>query len=103
VRPGAADTRAIRLYHPATVLDLSYVFDARRWRTRFRSERSVAAEATAAGRTPDASVDEVGTPGPPRGFAGNAMPDKVSNGYGTGTVIGLHNGGAGYYRGEGGV
>jgi hypothetical protein len=64
-------------------VDYSHVFDIRRWRQRFRTEQSVREESVAAGRSPDATVDEVGGPPQREGFDGD-----LGNGYGTGDVGG---------------
>lgn len=47
------------------------------------SEQSVAREELAAGRVPDATVDEVGTPGVNQGFDGHPIRSRTTNGYGT--------------------
>jgi hypothetical protein len=64
-------------------VDFSHVFDLGRWRQRFRSEQSVRDESVSAGRTPDATVDEVGSAQPREGFEG-----ELRNGYGSGDVGG---------------
>ncbi len=64
-------------------MDYSHVFNLRRWRQRFRSEQSVREESVSAGRTPDATIDEVGSAPPPE------RPNhEQGNGYGTGDVGG---------------
>ena len=69
-------------------MDWSYVFDPRRWRSRFRTEEAVRDEALTEGHAPDASVDEVGEAPPKAGFDGHALEDDQGSGYGTGTVGG---------------
>lgn len=64
-------------------MDFSHVFDPRRWRQRFRSEQSVREASVAAGQTPDATIDEVGSAPPPK------RPDhELGSGHGTGDVGG---------------
>lgn len=65
-------------------VDLSHVFDARRWRSRFRGERTVLDEAKASGSAPDATVDEVGQAPPKEGFDGHPLRDDRGTGHGTG-------------------
>jgi hypothetical protein len=65
-------------------VDLSHVFNLRRWRQQFKSEDAVRAETVAAGHAPDATVDEVGAAPPGEGFKGSPLPGHTSNGYGTG-------------------
>ncbi len=48
------------------------------------SEQSVVREEAVDGRVPDATVDEVGTPGVNRGFDGDPIRSRSTNGYGTG-------------------
>jgi hypothetical protein len=65
-------------------MDFSHVFDLRRWRERFRSDQAIREESLAAGRTPDATADEVGSAPPREGFSGQLGP----NGQGSGDVGG---------------
>jgi hypothetical protein len=70
-------------------VDYSHVFNLRRWRERFRGEQEIVEEALEAGRTPDATTDEVGAAPDPVGFDGQPFePDPLPNGFGTGTVGG---------------
>ncbi len=69
-------------------MDLSHVFDLRRWRQRFKSEASVRAEAVASAQSPDATIDEVGAAPTPQGFEGTPLPGHGGNGYGTGDTGG---------------
>ena len=57
---------------------------ASRLRRRFMSEAAVLNEERAEGRTPDATVDEVGAAGANVGFDGRPIRSRVENGYGTG-------------------
>jgi len=52
----------------------------RRWFDRFKSDARVAAEQRAVGRTPDATVDEVGAPDDNIGWQGQPIRSKVENG-----------------------
>lgn len=66
-------------------MDFSHASDRLRWRHRFDSEAQVLADALAAGRAPDATVDEVGVPGEDVGFDGHTpLRSSTTNGYGTG-------------------
>jgi hypothetical protein len=65
-------------------MDWSHAFSVARWRARFRTEDAVASDARAAGRAPDASVDEVGVPGEAVGFDG-PIASPTGNGQGSGT------------------
>ena len=55
-------------------------FSLRRWLDRFKSDRRVMAEQRAAGRTPDATADEVGAPADNIGWNGRAIRSKAGNG-----------------------
>jgi hypothetical protein len=55
-----------------------------RLRRRFMSESAVLSEELAAGRAPDATVDDVGAAGENVGFDGRPLRSKVESGYGTG-------------------
>ena len=65
-------------------MDFSHAFDLDRWRRRFRGEQRIVAEAVEAGRTPDATVDEVGAAPDPVGFDGHPRHVRPGNGQGTG-------------------
>lgn len=55
-------------------------FTRRRWRDRFKSERQVAAAQRAAGRAPDATIDEVGASRDNVGWQGQPIHSKAGNG-----------------------
>lgn len=55
-----------------------------RLRRRFLSEEAVRREELADGRSPDATVDEVGVPGVDHGFNGDPLHSTVNTGHGTG-------------------
>jgi len=59
-------------------------FTLRRWLDRFKTEERVAAQQRAEGRTPDATLDEVGTPIDNVGFDGGPLRSKGGTGYGSG-------------------
>jgi hypothetical protein len=65
-------------------VDFSHVFNLDRWRRRFRSEQEMVVEALAAGRVPDATVDEVGASGDAVGFEGRPLHSRPENGQGSG-------------------
>jgi hypothetical protein len=69
-------------------MDWSHAFDPRRWRRRFKSEDEVAEEARAAGRAPDATVDEVGSAGDNVGFDGRPIRSAPGNGQGSDQPLG---------------
>jgi hypothetical protein len=69
-------------------VDFSHVFDRDRWRRRFRGEQRVVRDAVEAGRTPDATVDEVGAAVDPVGFDGRPRHRQTGNGQGSGDVGG---------------
>jgi len=56
-----------------------------RWRDRFKSDARVTAEQHAAGRTPDATVDEVGAPRDNVGWSGRPLRSRAGNGPSTGS------------------
>jgi hypothetical protein len=66
-------------------VDFSHVFSWSRWRQRFQSEARVRADSLAEGRSPDATVDEVGVPHHNVGFDGHTqLASQAGNGQGTG-------------------
>jgi hypothetical protein len=67
------------------MMDLSHAFSWTRWRRRFTSEAAVRADSIAEGRSPDATVDEVGVPHDNIGFDGHTnLSSPAGNGQGTG-------------------
>jgi len=52
----------------------------RRWRDRFTSDARVVAEQRAAGRVPDATIDEVGAPADNVGWQGQPIRSRAGNG-----------------------
>ena len=65
-------------------MSLRKIWRKARWRRRFMGETAVRAEQLADGRSPDATVDQVGVPGDDVGFDGRPIHSKPGNGYGTG-------------------
>jgi len=59
-------------------------FTLRRWLDRFKTEERVVAEQRAEGRTPDATLDEVGTPIDNVGFGGRSLRSRGGSGSGSG-------------------
>ena len=58
-------------------------FRLRRWRARFKGDAQVLAEQHAAGRVPDATVDEVGAPADNVGWQGTPIRSRAGSGGGS--------------------
>ncbi len=67
-------------------MEWEHVFNLNRWRARFRSEASVRDDSVTAGRTPDATVDDVGASQiGADSFDGKPLPEASrGNGQGSG-------------------